>query len=71
MIVRYYKMGRNGLRYLKDKVLHHNKNKGLIRPVLTSKSITKTPTATSKNFYRNYLNGLTTHLHQMMILLLL
>jgi hypothetical protein len=67
----YYKTERNGPRYLKDKVLHHKKNKGLIKPVLAKESISKAPTVSSKYFHCNYLNGLTLHLHQMANLLLL
>jgi hypothetical protein len=70
--VRYYKTERNGLRYLKDKVLYHKENKGLIiNKVLARESISKAPTVSSKNFHCNYLNGLAPHLHQMTILLLL
>jgi hypothetical protein len=70
MAVRYYKTERNGPRYLKDKVLHHKENKGLIKSVLAGKSISKAPTVSSKYFHCNYLNGLIPHLHQMVILLL-
>jgi hypothetical protein len=66
----YYKPERNSSGYLKNKVLRHSE-KVLKKPKLDSNSITKTPAVSSKHFHRGYLNGLTSHLHELAILLLL
>jgi hypothetical protein len=70
MDVRYYNLGRKSPRYLKNKVLRHSV-KGLKKPVLESNSITKIPAMSSKHFHHGCLNGLTTYLYEMAILLLL
>jgi hypothetical protein len=69
--VRYYKPERNGLGYLKNKVLRHSEKEVLKKPELDSNSITKTPAMSNKHFHRGCLNGLTSHLHELAILLLL
>jgi hypothetical protein len=48
--VRYYKLGRKGLGYLKNKVLRHSV-KRTKKPVLESNSINKTPAMSSTYFH--------------------
>jgi hypothetical protein len=53
--VRYYKAERNGLGYLKNKVLRHSEKEVLKKPELDSNSMTKTPAVSSKHFHRGCL----------------
>jgi hypothetical protein len=71
IVVHYYKPERNGPWYLKNKVLRHSGNEVLKKSELGSNSITKTPAVSSEHFHRGCLNGLTSHLHELAILLLL
>jgi hypothetical protein len=71
IVVRYYKPERNGPGHLKNKVLRHSEKEVLKKPELNSNSITKTPTVSNEHFHRGCLDGLTSHLYELAILLLL